>query len=312
MSDVSAPAQTRDLPCVGPATPSHKRDAAQVAGVKILLTECLKHRVLQSYFFRRDEHKTLDIGYDVYRLLGVCGEGGLVPPDTWSKDVQLTWENNTLQAIGSGPPPCFTYFVNGGQYRRLKPHLAYTITDKTELELQLRYCDQVLIDFVYEDQPGTEATKTKSPSDHSQTTTPITQPQPAGGPGSALEKSPENAERVSVDLTVTEDDESDKEVNDIAFLKVVQHDHQKGASSDEGGHAPNRQLTAQGKKRKCIDKSQCARPSTRTRVGVSVGTQTSPTPTPTPSPTERSEIRDIGLVAVTAAAMWGALTFELI
>ncbi|KAG8703657.1 hypothetical protein FRC09_004022 [Ceratobasidium sp. 395] len=299
----SVSAQTRDSPCVDPATPNHIR------GVSIALNEWDLDPPVR-YLFRRDEHRILVIGYDTadrLKLLGVCNEEG-PPPATMLKCVQITWENNTVLDLGS---PHRSYFVEKQMY--VEPHTACTVADNSEF-LLIKYGDSITIDFVYEDQVEVEveATQTRSPSDHSQVAPSVVQSQPTDGSDSMSEHSQGGVDRAYIDLTAAEDDESDDEVADVIFLKVVQGcDQQRGASGGEGGRAVNQSSTSQGEKRNRTDVDQSARPLTRTSMSVSVGTQISPTPAVPPT-TERSQIGEIGRMALVASAMWGALTFKLI
>ncbi|KAG8777868.1 hypothetical protein FRC12_000159 [Ceratobasidium sp. 428] len=243
------------------------------------------------YSFHHDERKILTICshtvMDVHKALTVYGEEDVVPLDM-SKYIQLTWIDNTLRVTDLGSSRG-TYFL--GKVRRLEPHFVYTVAEKPILRLGEREVagrkvrDCIIINFVYKNREEVETAQPKSRSGHSQVTSSVTtRPRSMDGSDSVSERSPEASNRVYIDLTATEDSESDAETDDVVFLKAVYvHDHPQSTPSGEGGRVVNQPPVAQGKKRKRIDRDQGTRPSTGTCVRVSVGTQTLPTSTLPPT-----------------------------
>ncbi|KAG8708687.1 hypothetical protein FRC09_001095 [Ceratobasidium sp. 395] len=251
------------------------------------------------YSFHHDERKILTICshtvMDVHKALTVYGEEDVVPLDM-SKYIQLTWIDSTLRITDLGSSRG-TYFL--GKVRQLEPHFVYTVAEKPILRLGerevagrklmrilgsfvctqlLKVRDCIIINFVYKNREEVETAPPKSRSGHSQVTSSVTtQPRSMDGSDSVSECSPEASNRVYIDLTATEDSESDAETDDVVFLKAVYvRDHPQSTPSGEGGRVVNQPPVAQVSivfmgmvllfNTKVIDRGRSANASTETKA----------------------------------------------
>ncbi|KAG8703658.1 hypothetical protein FRC09_004023 [Ceratobasidium sp. 395] len=302
MPDFSLPVQTRDeTRDGGPATSNHK----QACSVEILLYSPGKPGVW--YLFRLDESQVLLVGHDptdnhIMRIF--CGNHNAIPSNI-VKHTQFTWTDNTLQVINLSSRNVSYFRGAPHSVINMKPHTVYAITkditiffDQCDLHI-----DWATIKFIYDEVGNTEA---RSGFNHSQMAPSLAPPVSVGSPYPDLssENSPENKRHECVDLTTTEDEESD---DAEANPRGVVHDRDRlmGAPCSEEGSVMNQSSTTQEKERKRVENGQGIRSSARAWASAFTNMQAS-------SPMERSQVNSLGFMALGAAAMWGVLAVELL
>ncbi|KAG8766987.1 hypothetical protein FRC12_006522 [Ceratobasidium sp. 428] len=308
MSEASAPAQKRESTlCVGPATPSHER---VVSGIEIML--CTPEKPALQYTFRRDEHKVLLVGHDPNDnrvMRAFCGDQDLLPSNI-VKHAQFMWTDNKLRVINLSSRNVVPFEGAPRSLRNLERGTVHLIV--RDVIIFFDQCDSHLdwatIKFKYsEGQEEAENMEAKSGFSRSQLTTPPIAPPVSMGSsysGPSYQDSLQDRYLECVELTTTEDDESEDEEADS--LGVVHgRDRLMGASGGEEGSIMNQPSTVQEKEHKCTESGQGVQSSARSWTSVFPDIQAS-------LPMERSHITSLGLMALGAAAMWGVLAVELI